>query len=125
MTRPVRNLYSRRHFLVAAGLATLAACTPTKRDPAAPSITSGVIDVGGASLPYWDTGGTGVPLILMHPFAGSIESWPAQQAAFAGAGYRVIAYSRRGVGSTTRITTPINHAEDLERVLDTLGIKRA
>lgn len=121
----IRNAYSRRRFLVAAGLTTLAACTTSKRSPVAPSIVSGEIDVGGASLPYWDTGGTGTPLILLHPFAGSIESWPAQQAAFVSAGRRVIAYSRRGVGTTTRITTPINHAEDLERVMDTLGIQRA
>src|SRR5690606_38923938 len=76
-------------------------------------------------LPYWDTGGAGTPLILMHPFAGSFESWPAQQTAFANAGFRVIAYSRRGVGAKRPMTTPINHAEDLERVLDALGIPRA
>lgn len=125
MLAPIRNIHSRRRFLAAAGLTTLAACTTTKRSLVAPSITAGEIDVGGASLPYWDTGGTGVPLILMHPFAGSLESWPAQRAPFAGAGFRVIAYSRRGVGSTSRITTPINHANDLERVLDALGIRRA
>ena len=113
---------SRRRFLVAAAFTTLAACTTTKRSPA---IAAGEIDVGGASLPYWDTGGTGTPLILLHPFAGSIESWPVQKTAFAGAGFRVIAYSRRGVGATSKITTPINHAEDLERVLDALSIQRA
>lgn len=123
MSGPVLDTYSRRRFLVAAALTTLSACTTTGRSLVSPS--TGEIDVGGASLPYWDTGGAGVPLILMHPFAGSIESWPAQQAAFAGAGHRVIAYSRRGVGATSPITTPINHAEDLGRVLDTLGIQRA
>ena len=122
---PIRNTYSRRRFLVTAGLATLAACTTAKRSPVSRSITAGEIDVGGASLPYWDTGGAGAPLILMHPFAGSLESWPAQQAAFAGAGLRVIAYSRRGVGVTRPITTPINHAEDLGRVLEALGVQRA
>lgn len=113
---------SRRRFLVAATFTALAACTTTNRSPA---ITAGEIDVGGASLPYWDTGGTGTPLVLLHSFAGSIESWPVQKTAFAGAGFRVIAYSRRGVGSTQPITTPINHAEDLGRVLDALGIQRA
>jgi pimeloyl-ACP methyl ester carboxylesterase len=97
----------------------------TKRSLVSRAIAAGEIDVGGASLPYWDTGGAGGPLILMHPFAGSLESWPAQQAAFASAGFRVIAYSRRSVGSTQPITTPINHAEDLGRVLDALGIQRA
>jgi pimeloyl-ACP methyl ester carboxylesterase len=121
----MRNTYSRRRFLVAAALTTLAACKATERSRVSPSITAGEIDVGGSSLPYWDTGGTGAPLILMHPFAGSLESWPAQQAAFAGAGFRVIAYSRRGVGATRPITTPINHAEDLERVMEALGVRRA
>jgi pimeloyl-ACP methyl ester carboxylesterase len=116
---------SRRRFLVATALATLTACTTNGRSLVAPSITTGKIDVGDASLPYWDTGGAGAPLILMHPFAGSLESWPTQQAAFAGAGFRVIAYSRRGVGATERTTSPINHAEDLRRVLDALGIQRA
>jgi pimeloyl-ACP methyl ester carboxylesterase len=116
---------SRRRFLVAAALATLTACTTTERSLVSPSITTGEIDVGNSSLPYWDTGGAGAPLILMHPFAGSLESWPAQQVAFAGAGFRVIAYSRRGVGATQPTTSPINHAEDLRRVLDALGIQRA
>lgn len=125
MSDLLRNAYSRRRFLVAAAFTTLAACTTSKRSLVSPAVTAGEIDVGGASLPYWDTGGDGVPLILMHPFAGSFESWPAQQVAFAGAGFRVIAYSRRGVGATKPITTPINHAEDLGHVLDALGIQRA
>ena len=125
MSDPLRNTYSRRRFLVAAALATLTACTTTERSLVSPSTTTGEIDVGDSSLPYWDTGGAGAPLILMHPFAGSLESWPAQQAAFAGAGFRVIAYSRRGVGATQPTTSPINHAEDLRRVLDALGIQRS
>lgn len=123
MSEPIRNAYSRRRFLAAAGLTTLTACTTSSL--VSPSPAAGEIDVGGSSLPYWDTGGAGTPLILMHPFAGSLESWPAQRVAFAAAGLRVIAYSRRGVGATTPITTPINHAEDLRRVLDWLGVERA
>jgi pimeloyl-ACP methyl ester carboxylesterase len=125
MVNPLLHRYSRRRFLIAAACTTLAACNTTKRSLVSPAATAGEIDVGGASLPYWDTGGAGDPLILLHSFAGSIESWPAQQAAFAGAGFRVITYSRRGVGTTTPITTPINHAEDLGRMLDALGIQRA
>jgi pimeloyl-ACP methyl ester carboxylesterase len=121
----VGNAYSRRRFLLATGCAALTACTTSESLLVPSTITTGTVDVGGASLPYWDTGGAGAPVILMHPFAGSLESWPAQQAAFAGAGFRVIAYSRRGVGATKPITTPVNHAEDLGRVLEALGVKRA
>jgi pimeloyl-ACP methyl ester carboxylesterase len=126
MSVVVGNLWSRRRLLAALGLTTLSACVSKPRAPALPAVVTGAIDVGdGWSLPYWDTGGTGAPIVLMHAFAGSHESWPDQQTAFADAGFRVIAYSRRGVGATTPITTPINHAVDLERVLNALGIQRA
>jgi pimeloyl-ACP methyl ester carboxylesterase len=61
----------------------------------------------------------------MHPFAGSLESWPYQQDALARAGFRVVAYSRRGVGAATASTTPINHGEDLARVMEALAIPSA
>lgn len=50
----------------------------------------------GARLWYWDTGGSGEPIILMHAYTGSALAWQYQQPALAEAGYRVIAYSRRG-----------------------------
>lgn len=51
---------------------------------------------GGARLFYWDTGGAGNPIILVHAGTGSAYVWGYQQRAFAAAGFRVIAYSRRG-----------------------------
>jgi pimeloyl-ACP methyl ester carboxylesterase len=125
MPHSIGRTCSRRHLLMAAALTMLGACLGTERPVASPSLITGAIDVGGGSLPYWDTGGTGAPVILLHPFAGSLESWPEQQSAFAAAGLRVIAYSRRGVGSKKPITTAVNHAEDLERVLEALGIQHA
>lgn len=115
-------------MLALSALAAVSAChtTPAALDRAPPlSSTTGGVDVGGALLPYWDTGGSGVPIILLHAFAGSLESWPHQQTAFARAGFRVIAYSRRGVGATEPATAPINHAEDLARVMERLDISRA
>ncbi len=50
-------------------------------------------DVG---LAYWDTGGPGEPVVLMHPATGSILNWGYQEPALRAAGYRAIAYSRRG-----------------------------
>src|SRR3954465_5340275 len=52
---------------------------------------------------YWDTGGDGQPIVLMHPNSGSAMIWGYQQPAFAGAGYRVIAYSRRGYTNSAPI----------------------
>jgi pimeloyl-ACP methyl ester carboxylesterase len=50
---------------------------------------------------FVDTGGVGVPIVLLHPNTGTIEIWELQIAAFAGAGYRVIAFDRRGWGKST------------------------
>ena len=50
----------------------------------------------GARLYYWDTGGRGPPVVLAHAATGSAYVWGYQQHALAAAGYRVIAYSRRG-----------------------------
>jgi pimeloyl-ACP methyl ester carboxylesterase len=55
----------------------------------------GMADLPGARLGYWDTGGAGEPIVLLHPASGSALVWLYQQPVFAKAGYRVIAYSRR------------------------------
>ncbi len=64
--------------------------------PAAWPAAEGMAEIPGTKLYYWDTGGKGPPVVLMHPASGSAMIWAYQQAAFASAGYRVIAYSRRG-----------------------------
>jgi pimeloyl-ACP methyl ester carboxylesterase len=55
----------------------------------------GMADLPGTRLGYWDTGGAGEPIVLLHPASGSALVWLYQQPVFAKAGYRVIAYSRR------------------------------
>ena len=55
----------------------------------------GMADLSGTRLGYWDTGGGGEPIVLLHPASGSALVWLYQQPVFAKAGYRVIAYSRR------------------------------
>lgn len=65
-------------------------------EPAQVSVTEGLLDVGGAKLWFWDTGGDGQPVVFLHPATGSGVSWIYQQPVFAKAGYRVIGYSRRG-----------------------------
>ena len=67
----------------------------TPLPPHTPRI-EGVADLGNTKLWYWDTGGAGEAIVLLHPGSGSAEFYPYQQPAFAEAGYRVISYSRRG-----------------------------
>jgi pimeloyl-ACP methyl ester carboxylesterase len=71
------------------------AATPSPAVIRTPMV-QGVADLGNAKLWYWDTGGPGEAVVLLHPGSGSGESYPHQQAAFAEAGYRVVSYSRRG-----------------------------
>jgi pimeloyl-ACP methyl ester carboxylesterase len=54
----------------------------------------------GVSLAYRDTGGDGVPLVLLHANTGTSASWAAQFGPFSAAGYRVIAFDRRGWGGS-------------------------
>jgi pimeloyl-ACP methyl ester carboxylesterase len=64
--------------------------------PAQVPVQEGLVDVEGARLWYWDTGGSGHPVILLHAGTQSAAGWVYQQPVLAQAGYRVIAYSRRG-----------------------------
>jgi pimeloyl-ACP methyl ester carboxylesterase len=79
---------------------------------------------GGGSLWCWDTGGDGEPVVLLHPGSGSGESWPYQQPVLAGAGFRVIAYSRRDAyGSVAGTKAEAGtSAADLDTLADHLGL---
>ncbi len=57
-------------------------------------------ELPGVKLWFVDTGGAGAPIVLLHPNTGTIEIWEPQIAAFAQAGYRVIAFDRRGWGKS-------------------------
>ncbi|QDC02213.1 alpha/beta hydrolase [Mesorhizobium sp. 8] len=83
--------------------------------------TESLVDVGdGHSLWCLDSGGDGTPVVLMHAGTGSALVWGYQTPVFAKAGYRVIAYSRRGYyGSTVGDTKkPGTGASDLLKVVD-------
>ena len=56
----------------------------------------GLAQLADTRLWYTDTGGTGPAVVFLHPASGSALVWDChQQPAFAAAGYRVVAYSRR------------------------------
>jgi pimeloyl-ACP methyl ester carboxylesterase len=84
-----------------------------------------------ASLPdarlwYWDTGGDGTPIVLLHPATGSGLIWSYQQPAFAKAGHRVIAYSRRSYYGSDPIAkdNPGVASEDLHHLVEFLELKK-
>jgi pimeloyl-ACP methyl ester carboxylesterase len=80
----------------------------------------------GAKLFYTDSGGSGVPIVLMHAATGSVRAWERQTPAFTRAGYRVIAFDRRGWGRTTSEpgAAPGTAADDLIALMDDLHIDR-
>ena len=83
--------------------------------------------VPGARLFYIDTGGSGVPVVFLHAATGSSRVWEHQIPAFTKAGYRVIAFDRRGWGRTQidhAGPQPGTAADDLLALLDHLGIQR-
>jgi pimeloyl-ACP methyl ester carboxylesterase len=64
------------------------------------TLHEGFVDVPGAKIFYKDSGGRGVPVVFLHAFTGSADVWEHQIPAFTRAGYRFIAYERRGYGRT-------------------------
>lgn len=89
-------------------------------------VTEGLAQLSDVKLWYWDTGGDGEPVVLLHPFTGSAAIWRYQQPVFAAAGYRVIAYSRRGhYRSETGPQDQRGHgAVDLDHLMDVLEIDK-
>jgi pimeloyl-ACP methyl ester carboxylesterase len=80
----------------------------------------------GTRLAYWDTGGNGEAVVLLHPATGSARIWSYQQPVLAKAGYRVIAYSRRGYGGSDCVPTenPGTAAGDLHALADSFALRR-
>jgi pimeloyl-ACP methyl ester carboxylesterase len=123
----MKNVLSRRAIITRTALLGAAATTAWPATAAAsPSTTEGLIDVGGANLWYWDTGGHGPAIVLAHASSGSGLNWPYQQPVFAKAGYRVIGYSRRGFYGSSLVdaANPGNAVDDLRILADTLGLGR-
>src|SRR4051794_15568855 len=94
--------------------------------PAQVPAKDGLADIPDTRLWYWDTCGDGAPIVLLHPATGSGLIWGYQQPVFAKAGYRVIAYSRRGYYNSAPFdrTKPGIGSEDLRALADHLGLRR-
>jgi|SRR6185436_4192982 len=81
----------------------------------------------GVRLGYLDSGGIGIPVVFLHAATGSSRAWEYQIPAFTAAGYRFIAFDRRGYGRTIIDPSgpqPGTAADDLENLVKFLGIDR-
>ncbi len=114
----------RRTFLTAvSGLIATCMAFGQARQPA---MQDGFVDIPGAKIHYKDSGGGGVPVIFLHAFTGSADVWEHQIPAFTRAGYRFIAYERRGFGLTVADANgPASTGpDDLLALIDHLKIDR-
>ena len=86
----------------------------------------GIAELPGTRLDYWDTGGSGEPIVLLHPASGSALIWLYQQPVFARAGYRVIAYSRRNYYNSDLAPedNPGTASGDLQNLIEFLGLRK-
>lgn len=83
-------------------------------------------ELGGVRLWYQDSGGSGTPVVVLHSNTGSSQNWEHQIPAFTAAGYRFIAYDRRGWGRSTADpgAQPGTAADDLHALMKFLNIDR-
>ena len=106
-------------------------CSPGKSGvpvpiPAQVPAKEGVATLSGARIGYWDTEGSGQAVVLVHPATGSAKIWVYQQPAFARAGYRVIAFSRRGYANSDPVpmTNAGSASVDLHNLVEFLRIRK-
>lgn len=99
---------------------------------ASPGLFAAADNEGFAELPsvrifYRDSGGPGTPVIFLHSASGSSRNWDGQFSAFTRAGYRCIAYDRRGWGRSVTLPggpQPGTAADDLQGLADHLRLDR-
>ena len=72
-----------------------------------------------------DSGGSGRPVVLIHGWPLSADAWKPQQQVLRDAGFRVIAYDRRGFGRSEKPAEGYDYdtlADDLARLLEDLDL---
>ena len=75
---------------------------------------------------YYKDWGSGPPVVLIHGWPLDADMWEYQAPTLAQAGFRVIAYDRRGFGRSDQPWMGYDYntlADDLKAVIDTLGLK--
>jgi len=122
-------MIKRRVFLVGALSAVAIGSQKSKAASAADNSLSGTYtELPGVKLWFTDTSGTGVPLVLLHANTGTSAVWASQVTSFSRAGYRVIAFDRRGWGKSTANSAtgpqPGSIAGDLDALADYLKLDK-
>jgi pimeloyl-ACP methyl ester carboxylesterase len=124
---------NRRAFLAGAwGAVTLTLSMGSQKAWAADAADNfslgGIAELPGVKLWFTDSGGAGAPIILLHANTGTSAVWASQVTRFSKAGYRVIAFDRRGWGKSMANPAtgpqPGSIAGDLDALADYLKLDR-
>ena len=85
------------------------------------------VELSGVDLWFQDTGGSGAAVVFLHAASGTSDCWNNQTPAFTAAGFRCVAYDRRGWGRSRPTPTgalPGDPSGDLHGLLEHLGLDR-
>lgn len=85
-----------------------------------------LLDANDISLHFTDHGGEGRPVVLIHGWPLSGDSWSEQVPALTKAGHRVITYDRRGFGGSDKPAEGYDYdtfADDLAGLLEALDLR--
>ncbi|WP_025144277.1 alpha/beta fold hydrolase [Pedobacter jeongneungensis] len=77
---------------------------------------------------YYQDLGAGTPIVLIHGWPLDHQMWDYQVAALTDAGYRCIAYDRRGFGKSDKPLSGYDYdtlADDLKAIIDDLQLENA
>jgi len=88
--------------------------------------TSDVVPAQHVRLHIEDSGGSGRPVVLIHGWPLSAQAWKPQISALREAGYRVVAYDRRGFGSSDKPESDYSYdtlSDDLQHVMDQCNLQ--
>jgi pimeloyl-ACP methyl ester carboxylesterase len=111
---------------VLAAAAAISAARPKAQQTTPVPADGQFANLGTRELWYRDTGGAGVPVVLLHARTGSALAWERQLPAFVARGYRVIAYDRLGSGRSRLAANAAagTAADDLEALITQLKLPR-
>ena len=83
----------------------------------------GFVEVPGGKL-FFETAGSGPPVVFIHPGLWDCRTWDDQFGVFAES-HTAIRYDVRGYGKSSFPTEPYSDVEDLAAVMDRVGAHRA
>ena len=90
-----------------------------------PDVTASSGLLSSVKVHVEDSGGSGRPVVLIHGWPLSGESWSEQVGPLSAAGYRVVTYDRRGFGRSDKPSKGYDYdtlADDLDSVLEELEL---